>query len=164
VGHIGRAPNDRKRFVVYEDGLMGKHAVTHYEVLQRFGICTLVRCKLETGRTHQIRVHFKYIGHTLFGDVFYGGDRILRGKPSKAYQRFIQQQLDAMPRQALHAKTLGFNHPKDGKRVFFDSSLPEDFRNLLLNLSQFLQIEPLPEVANPQQVEPSPLQRTPAKV
>lgn len=150
VGHIGRSPNDRKRFIVYEDGMMGKHAVTHYEVIQRFGVCTLVRCKLETGRTHQIRVHFKYIGHTLFGDIFYGGDKILRGKPSKAYQRFIQDLLEGMPRQALHAKTLGFNHPADGRRVFFDSPLPDDFRNLLLNLSRFMKVEPLPELLSAQ--------------
>jgi len=134
VGHIGRSPSDRKKFVVYEDGNMGKHAVTHYEVLQRYGFLTLVKCKLETGRTHQIRVHFKYIGHTLFSDAFYGGNRVLKGKPSKAFQRFIQNLLEIMPRQALHAKTLGFMHPTAGKRMFFDSPLPEDFRNLLLRV------------------------------
>jgi 23S rRNA pseudouridine1911/1915/1917 synthase len=144
IGSIGRHPNDRKKFAVYEDGSMGKHAVTHYEVLHRFGVCALVRCKLETGRTHQIRVHMKYIGHTLFGDVTYGGQNILRGKPSKAFQRFIQDCLNHMPRQALHAKTLGFVHPETQERVFFNSLLPPDFSNLLMRLGAFLHA-PLPE-------------------
>jgi 23S rRNA pseudouridine1911/1915/1917 synthase len=146
IGHVGRSAQDRKKFMVYEDGSNGKHAVTHYEVLQRFGICTLVKCKLETGRTHQIRVHFKYIGHTLFGDRFYGGNRILRGKPSKAFQRFIQECFEILPRQALHAKTLGFTHPTTNEYMHFDSELPEDFRNLLIRMSKFMKVDPLPEL------------------
>lgn len=140
VGNIGRSANDRKKFVVYEDGSMGKHAVTHYEVLERFGVCTLVKCKLETGRTHQIRVHFKYLGHTLFGDPFYGGNRILRGKPSRSFQRFMQECIINMPRQALHAKTLSFIHPITSERLFFDSSLPNDFKQLLYRISEFMRI------------------------
>lgn len=146
VGNIGRCTNDRKKFRVYEDGGVGKHAVTHFQVMQRFGVCTLVRCKLETGRTHQIRVHFKYLGHTLFADRFYGGHRLLRGKPSKAFQRFIQECLEIMPRQALHAKTLGFAHPITGEKMFFEQELPDDFKNLLLRMSRFMKIEPLPEL------------------
>lgn len=146
VGNIGRSANDRKKFVVYEDGSMGKHAVTHYEVIQRFGVCTLVRCKLETGRTHQIRVHFKYIGHTLFGDAFYGGNRILRGRPSRSFQRFMQECLIEMPRQALHAKTLSFVHPCSGERLFFESPLPADFQRLIERISEFMRIPLAPHL------------------
>jgi len=142
VGHIGRSPYDRKRFQVYEDGSMGKHAVTHYKVVQRFGVATLVQCKLETGRTHQIRVHFKYLGHTLFGDVFYGGHRILRGKPSKSYLRLIEECLYALPRQALHAKTLGLVHPATGEKMYFNSELPDDFKTVLLKFAEFMNKEP----------------------
>ena len=141
TGNIARSMTDRKRFMVYEDGSQGKHAVTHYEVLERYGVCTLVKCKLETGRTHQIRVHFKYLGNILFGDRFYGGTRLLRGKPSKAFQRFIAECLDIMPRQALHAKTLGFVHPTTREFMFFNSELPEDFKLLLRRFSEFMQKE-----------------------
>jgi 23S rRNA pseudouridine1911/1915/1917 synthase len=115
-------------------------------VLQRFGVATLVRCKLETGRTHQIRVHFKYLGHTLFNDAFYGGHRILRGKPSRAYQRFINECFDLMPRQALHAKTLGFVHPSTNEFVHFECPLPPDFRLVLLRMCRFFNQEPLEEL------------------
>lgn len=144
VGNIGRSPQDRKKFVVYEDGSNGKHAVTHYEVLYRYGMLTLIKCKLETGRTHQIRVHLKYIGHTLFGDRFYGGNQVLRGKPSKAFQRFMLECFEIMPRQALHAKTLGFQHPTSMERVFFSTPLPDDFKNLLTRIAKFLKIEYYP--------------------
>jgi 23S rRNA pseudouridine1911/1915/1917 synthase len=146
VGHIGRSVQDRKRFMVFEDGSMGKHAITHYQVLQRFGVATLVKCKLETGRTHQIRVHFKYLGHTLFGDSFYGGNRILRGKPSKAFQRFIHGCFETMPRQALHARTLGFTHPATQERMHFSSPLPRDFHELILKMCTFMNTEPLEEL------------------
>jgi 23S rRNA pseudouridine1911/1915/1917 synthase len=148
VGNIGRSPLDRKHFIVHEDGAMGKHAVTHYQVVARFGVCTLVRCKLETGRTHQIRVHMKYMGHTLFGDRFYGGHRILRGKPSKAYQRFMEECLALMPRQALHARTLAFNHPVTGERMNFSCPIPDDFKALVSKLTTFMNIESPPHLAD----------------
>ena len=138
TANIGRNQTDRMHFIVYEDGITGKHAVTHYEVLQRFGFCTLVKCKLETGRTHQIRVHFKHIGHTLFNDKFYGGHRILKSRPSRAFQRFIEKCFQTMPRQALHAKTLGFIHPLTEEKMHFDSVLPNDFETLLQDLNQFV--------------------------
>jgi 23S rRNA pseudouridine1911/1915/1917 synthase len=146
VGHIGRSPTDRKRFQVYESGNIGRHAVTHYEVLQRFGICTLIRCKLETGRTHQIRVHMKYIGHILFNDSFYGGNRVLRGKSSKAFLRFINECFTLLPRQALHAKTLGFIHPTTSEFVHFECPLPPDFKACLFRMYRFFNIEPLTEL------------------
>lgn len=141
TGNITRMPTDRKRFMVTDDPEEGKHAVTHYKVIHRFGVATLVQCKLETGRTHQIRVHFKHRGHTLFSDQFYGGHRLLRGKPSRAYQRFIQECFTLMPRQALHAKTLGFEHPVSRERMFFRAGIPDDFRALLLRMAQFMQTE-----------------------
>lgn len=128
TGHVGRSKGDRKKFVVYPDGSIGKHAVTHYKVLERFGFATLVQCKLETGRTHQIRVHMKYIGHTLISDWFYGGDEILVRKQTPKYEAFIRNLLQIIPRQALHARTLGFTHPKTKKKVLFESELPEDFQ------------------------------------
>mgnify|MGYP005843580303 CR=1 FL=1 len=154
VGNIGRSPLDRKHFIVHEDGAMGKHAVTHYQVVARFGVCSLVRCKLETGRTHQIRVHMKHMGHTLFGDRFYGGHRILRGKPSRAYQRFMEDCLAMMQRQALHARTLGFTHPTSGERMNFSCPLPEDFKALIEKLADFMQIEMPPNYADDYVDEP----------
>ncbi len=153
TGNIMRSPSDRKRFVVSDDPKQGKHAVTHYRVLQRFGVCTLVECKLETGRTHQIRVHFKHIGHTLFSDKFYGGNRLLRGKPSKAFQRFMQECFDLLSRQALHAKTLGFHHPTLDRRIYLTSPLPDDMRKLLLRMSEFMNVPPMPELLEPPKVE-----------
>ncbi len=130
-GNIDRDPNDRLRFKVFPDGEQGKTAVTHYRVLERFGYVTLVECILETGRTHQIRVHMNHIGHPLFNDDRYGGDRILKGAVYARYKQFIDNCFSIMPRQALHAKTLGFTHPSTGKRVFFDSELPDDFKALI---------------------------------
>ena len=109
----------------------GRHAVTHYNVLERFGYLTLVECKLETGRTHQIRAHFKYIGHPLFNDEVYGGDRVLRGTTFSKYKQFVQNCFKRMPRHALHAKSLGFHHPKNNEWVQFDSELPQDFSEIL---------------------------------
>ena len=130
-GNIGRDPNDRLRFKVFPEGDQGKHAVTHYKVLERFGYVTLVECRLETGRTHQIRVHMNYIGHPLFNDERYGGDRILKGALYARYKKFIDNCFALMPRQALHAMTLGFKHPADGSYVCFDSELPPDFQAVL---------------------------------
>ena len=130
-GNIARDPNDRMRFKVFEDGSQGKTAITHYRVLERFGYTTLVECNLETGRTHQIRVHMNYIGHPLFNDDRYGGDRVLKGPLYAKYKQFIDNCFAIMPRQALHAKTLGFTHPSTHKEIFFDSEIPADFTALL---------------------------------
>lgn len=127
VGNIGRNPKDRQTMTVFPDGETGKHAVTHYKVLERFGYVTLIACKLETGRTHQIRVHLKYIGHPLFNDSTYGGDQILKGTTFSKYKQFINNCFALMPRQALHAKSLGIEHPTTGEQLFFDSELPADF-------------------------------------
>ena len=131
VGNIGRDPNDRLKFRVYQEEDKGKHAVTHYKVLERFGFVTVVECRLETGRTHQIRVHMSYIGHPLFNDARYGGAEIRKGTIYAKYKQFIQNCFEICPRQALHAKTLGFVHPRTGKPVSFDSPLPEDMTALL---------------------------------
>lgn len=125
-GHIGRHPKNRLQMAVFEDGSHGKEAVTHYKVLERLGYVTLVSCKLETGRTHQIRVHMKHIGHTLFNDERYGGEKILKGTTFTKYKQFVDNCFKTLPRQALHAKTLGFEHPVTGKFMSFDSPLPED--------------------------------------
>lgn len=131
TGNIARNPKDKLQMAVFDDPEIGKHAVTHYEVLERFGYVTAMRCILETGRTHQIRVHMKHIGHPLFNDARYGGDRILKGTTFAKYQQFITNCFAACPRQALHAKTLGFTHPATGKRMEFDSEIPADMQNLL---------------------------------
>ncbi|MCU4165809.1 RluA family pseudouridine synthase [Carboxylicivirga caseinilyticus] len=126
VGNIGRSLKDRKQMAVFEDGERGKPAVTHYTVLERLGYVTLVECRLETGRTHQIRVHMKHIGHPLFNDERYGGDQILKGTTFTKYKQFVQNCFNILPRQALHAKTLGFVHPTTKEFMSFDSELPDD--------------------------------------
>ena len=131
TGHIGHSLRDRKVMDVFPDGKYGKHAVTHYEVLERFGYVTLVRCKLETGRTHQIRAHFRHIGHPLFNDDTYGGDKILKGTTFNKYRQFVENCFKIIPRQALHAKTLGFVHPATREKLFFESPLPADFEMVL---------------------------------
>ena len=131
TGHIGRSLKDRKIMTVFPDGDYGKHAVTHYKVLERFGYVTLVECQLETGRTHQIRAHMKYVKHPLFNDETYGGDQILKGTIYSKYKQFVQNCFDIIPRQALHAKTIGFIHPTTQKYVQFDSELPPDFAGVL---------------------------------
>lgn len=131
IGNLGRSFKNRKVMEVFPDGDHGKHAVTHYKVLKRFGLVTLVECKLETGRTHQIRVHMKHIGHPLFNDNEYGGDRIVKGTTSTSYKRFIENCFEKIPGQALHAKTLGFKHPVTGKDMKFDSPLAEGFVDIL---------------------------------
>ena len=128
---IARDIHDRQRFACYSDPSIGKHAITHYTVLERLGYVTLVQCQLETGRTHQIRVHMKHIGHPLFNDERYGGNEILKGTPSGSYRQFVQGCFDVCPRQALHARTLGFVHPRTGDELFFNSELPPDMTNLL---------------------------------
>ncbi len=130
-GNIGRDPNDRLRFKVYPEGDYGKTAITHYRVLERFGYVTVVECILETGRTHQIRVHFSHIGHPIFNDERYGGAEIRKGTVYAKYRQFIQNCFKLLPRQALHAKTLGFVHPTSGKPMQFDSALPEDMTALI---------------------------------
>jgi len=125
-GHIGRHPKDRMQNTVYADGSEGKPAVTHYKVIERLGYVTLVSCRLETGRTHQIRVHMKHIGHTLFNDARYGGDIILKGTTFTKYKQFIDNCFKILPRQALHARTLGFEHPVTKEFMRFECPLPED--------------------------------------
>lgn len=126
TGNIGRDPRDRMLMHVFADGSQGKHAVTHYKVLRRYGYVTLVECRLETGRTHQIRVHMAWQGHPLFNDPRYGGDRILKGTTFSKYRQFISNCFDLLPRQALHARSLGFVHPTTGRDMLFESELPED--------------------------------------
>jgi 23S rRNA pseudouridine1911/1915/1917 synthase len=131
TGHIGRSPKNRLQNIVFEDESQGKEAVTHYKVLERLGYVTLVACKLETGRTHQIRVHMKYIGHTLFNDERYGGDKILKGTTFTKYKQFVDNCFKVLPRQALHAKTLGFKHPETGEFMKFDSPIPQDMTDCI---------------------------------
>jgi 23S rRNA pseudouridine1911/1915/1917 synthase len=131
TGHIGRSLKNRKVMSVFPDGDYGKHAVTHYEVLERFNYVTLVKCKLETGRTHQIRAHFRHIKHPLFNDIEYEGDKILKGTTFTKYKQFITNCFSAIPRHALHAKSLGFHHPKTGEWMQFNSELPSDMEDLL---------------------------------
>ena len=127
TGNIGRSLRNRKVMDVFPEGdEYGRHAVTHYTVLERFGYVTLVECRLETGRTHQIRAHFKHIGHPLFNDETYGGDKVLRGTTFSKYKQFVQNCFKIMPRHALHAKSLGFHHPKNDEWMQFDSDLPSD--------------------------------------
>ena len=128
---IGRDPNDRLRFKVCADETQGKHAVTHYKVLERFGYVTLVECRLETGRTHQIRVHMNHIGHPLFNDARYGGDRVLKGPLYAKYKQFIDNCFAVCPRQALHAATLGFIHPTTKKEISLSCEIPSDMQALL---------------------------------
>ena len=130
-GNIGRNPKDRMQMAVLSDPAQGKHAVTHYRVLERLGYVTLVECVLETGRTHQIRVHMKHIGHTLVNDERYGGNEILKGTHFSKYKQFVNNCFETCPRQALHAMTLGFVHPRTGEEMFFTSPLPEDMTNLI---------------------------------
>ena len=138
-GNIARDPRDRMQMAVFDpQSGIGKHAVTHYRVLQRFGYVTLVECILETGRTHQIRVHMKHIGHPLFNDERYGGTQILRGTQSGNYQSFIRNCFEICPRQALHAKTLGFKHPKTEKEMDFTTELPEDMKQLIEKWDTFI--------------------------
>lgn len=131
TGNLGRNPRDRKKMTVFPEGDQGKHAVTHYRILEKLGYVTLVECRLETGRTHQIRVHFQYIGHPLFNDNEYGGDQILRGTTFTKYKQFVNNCFNILPRQALHAKSLGFIHPDTKKEMLFESDLPADLTEVI---------------------------------
>lgn len=130
-GNIGRNPKDRMQMAVMEDPNEGKHAVTHYEVIESFGYASMVKCRLETGRTHQIRVHMLHIGHPLLNDARYGGDKVLRGERSGSYMQFIHNCFDLCPRQALHARTLGFVHPSTGEELFFEAPIPYDMTAMI---------------------------------
>ena len=131
TGNVGRSVKDRKIMQVFKDGEEGKHAVTHYKVLEDLGYISLIECKLETGRTHQIRVHFSNIKHPLFNDSEYGGDQIIKGTTFTKYQQFIKNCFKILPRQALHAKSLAFDHPVTGKRLSFDSAMPDDMQQVI---------------------------------
>ena len=131
TGNIGRSLKNRKIMSVFTEENYGKHAITHYKVLKRYGYTTLVECRLETGRTHQIRTHFKHLGHPIFNDVDYGGDVILKGTTFNKYKQFVQNCFKVCDRQALHAKSLAFQHPKTGNFVSFDSDLPKDMQQLI---------------------------------
>ncbi|MNE25275.1 Ribosomal large subunit pseudouridine synthase D [compost metagenome] len=137
-GNLGRSLNNRKVMTVFPEGDHGKHAVTHVKVLKRFGLVTLIECKLETGRTHQIRTHLKWKGHPLFHDLEYGGDRIVKGTTHDKYKQFINNCFDLIPGQALHAKSLGFQHPKTREWVQFDSELPSGFQVLLQKWERYV--------------------------
>jgi 23S rRNA pseudouridine1911/1915/1917 synthase len=130
-GHIGRSKSDRKVMTIYPDGETGKHAVTHWKLIRRLGYVTLIECTLETGRTHQIRAHMKYIKHPLFNDASYGGDQILKGTTFTKYRQFIKNCFSILPRQALHARSLGLKHPISGEYLFFDSELPPDMAEVI---------------------------------
>ena len=131
VGNIGRSLKNRQVFTVFPEGDFGKHAVTHYKVIEDFGYVSLVECRLETGRTHQIRVHMKYIGHPIFNDANYGGNEILRGTTFSKYKQYVHNCFNICPRQALHAKSLGFVHPTTGKEMYFESELATDMQLLI---------------------------------
>lgn len=136
-GNIGRSLKDRLQMSVFPEGDYGKHAVTHYNVIENLAHVAVVECQLETGRTHQIRVHMKHIGHPLFNDARYGGDKILRGIATSKYTQFVQNCFKTCPRQALHAKTLGFVHPTTGKEMFFNSEMPSDIESLIKKWEEY---------------------------
>src|SRR5690606_24031233 len=141
TGYIGRSLNDRRVMSMYDSEDQGKWSVTHYKVLERLGYVTLIECQLETGRTHQIRTHLKSIGHPLFNDAMYGGDRIVKGTVFSKYKQFIDNCFTLLPRQALHAQVIGFVHPSSKKKVVFDKPLPEDFRLCLEKWRSYVQYD-----------------------
>jgi len=138
-GYIGRDLSDRTRMKAYSDPSLGKHAISHYRVIERLGYINLVECRLETGRTHQIRVHFQSIRHPLFNDATYGGDQILKGTTFTRYKQFVQNCFTILPRQALHAKSLGFIHPASTKEMHFESDLPEDMTQVIAKWRRYLE-------------------------
>lgn len=138
-GAIARHPKNRLQMAVFEDNSQGKEAVTHYKVIERFGYVSLLQCQLETGRTHQIRAHMKHFGHPLFNDARYGGNAVLKGTSFTKYRQFVENCFSLLPRQALHAKTLGFEHPTSGKRLQFDSPMPKDFNAAIEKWRQYAQ-------------------------
>jgi len=137
--HLGRSLKDRRVVTAFPDAEFGRHAITHYQVLRRLRYVTLIKCNLETGRTHQIRAHMKYLGHTLFNDAMYGGDKILKGTQFSNYKAFVNNCFKAMPRQALHAKSLGFIHPATKEFVQFEIDLPEDFKTVMDKWDTYVQ-------------------------
>ncbi len=137
-GNIGRCIRDRLKMQVFPDGENGKHAVTHYRVLESLGHVSLIECRLETGRTHQIRVHMEYINHPIFNDERYGGNKILRGTVFSKYRQFVENCFETLPRHALHAKSLGFRHPETGKEMHFDSPLPNDMQQVVEKWRNYL--------------------------
>ncbi|MDP4217704.1 MAG: RluA family pseudouridine synthase [Bacteroidota bacterium] len=139
IAHVGRHRRFRKLFDAYPEGDHGKEAITHYTVLERFGYSTLVQCVLETGRTHQIRVHMQHIGHPLFNDETYGGDKIVKGTVFSKYRQFVENCFSLCPRHALHAKTLGFIHPASGKEMLFESELPNDMQQVIAKWRGYIQ-------------------------
>ncbi len=136
---IGRSPKDRKLTIAFPEGDFGRHAITHYEVIETLRYVSLVKCNLETGRTHQIRAHMRHVGHPLFGDATYGGDRVLKGTSFSKYKSFVDNCFKILPRQALHAKSIGFIHPATKKKMFFDSELPQDFLDVLEKWRHYVQ-------------------------
>jgi len=141
IAHVGRSAKDRKVMVAFPDGSQGKHAVTHWKVLKRLRYVSLVQCNLETGRTHQIRAHMKFLGHPLFNDAMYGGDKIRKGTQFSKYKAFVQNCFEIMPRQALHAMSLGFVHPINKKPLYFEALLPEDFVKVLDKWEKYVTYE-----------------------
>jgi 23S rRNA pseudouridine1911/1915/1917 synthase len=141
AAHVGRHLRFRKLFTAYPDGEHGKDAVTHYKVLERFNYVTLVECRLETGRTHQIRVHMQHIGHPLFNDDFYGGDKIVKGTIFTKYKQFVDNCFELCSRQALHAKELGFIHPQTRNKLHFESPLPADMNAVIEKWRNYIQVK-----------------------
>jgi 23S rRNA pseudouridine1911/1915/1917 synthase len=137
-GYIGRSIKDRRVMSIYDDPEKGKWSVTHYKVLQRLNYVTLIECQLETGRTHQIRAHMKHIGHPLFSDATYGGDSILKGTVFSKYKQFVENCFELMPRQALHAQSLGFKHPTTREFIYFEAPLPQDFESVLAKWQKYM--------------------------
>lgn len=137
--NLGRSLKDRRITTTFPEGDMGRRAITHYKVMQTLRYVSLIQCNLETGRTHQIRAHMKYIGHPLFNDATYGGDKILKGTPFSKYKAFVDNCFKLMPRQALHAKSLGFIHPQTGQHMQFEAELPEDFQSVLEKWEKYVQ-------------------------
>lgn len=136
--YLGRSLKDRRLMTVFPDRDYGKHAITHYKVLRRYGYVTLVECQLKTGRTHQIRAHMKYLGHTLFNDLEYGGNKVLKGTTFSKYKQFVENNFKLLTGQALHAKTLGFKHPKTKEDMRFETELPEGFQTVLQRWETYL--------------------------
>jgi 23S rRNA pseudouridine1911/1915/1917 synthase len=136
--HLGRSLKDRRVTAVFPEGDFGRHAITHYEVVKRIGYVSLIECKLETGRTHQIRAHMQYLGHPIFNDATYGGDKVLKGTITSKYKQFVENCFKIIPRQALHARSLGFDHPITKEFLYFESELPEDFSSVITKWENYI--------------------------